>query len=82
MCFCLKICLSVKQLRQNICFHIHPLKFGMHYHFASEKLITNFCVQIQKLKSHYFELALIVMFQMFKCARMFFSPVILIKLLL
>ena len=21
-------------------FHIHPLKFGMHYHFASEKLIT------------------------------------------
>ena len=28
-----------RQLKQNVCFHIHPLKFGMHYHFTLENLI-------------------------------------------
>ena len=31
--------MCVEQLKENVCSHIHPLKFGMHYHFASEKLI-------------------------------------------
>ena len=57
MCFCWKICLSVEQLKQNVCFHIHPLKFGMHYHFALDKYIIYIQTFKCKLKCDYFELA-------------------------
>ena len=31
--------MCVEKSSQNVCFYIHIFKFGMHYHFALEKLI-------------------------------------------
>ena len=60
MCFCLKICVSVEQLKQNIpvCFHIHPLKTQARNALPlCIREIDNLQTFKCKLKCHYFESA-------------------------